>query len=239
MTRILAAVHSLLDAELESFEPVLENRRKRDLWMTARKWLSGLAGVEDLAFWDLDPLRINDSGSVLNAIADSPLTETQHGAIIGTDNRLIELVDELVHGAPWWVKLIMPWISKAIAKRVALADRIYKTDAMRFPGGVRADLAADYENGILRGKHKTSAAIPDHAHDFVIPSVSQLLVPADGLDSHLGNVVNTAASHISGAVDWSDDGARTDEELVHAMLRRIKPVARSAPAKVQEVASAA
>jgi hypothetical protein len=45
-------------------------------------------------------------GSVLDAIARFPLKKTQHGAVIGTDNRLHDFINSRLHSAPCIVQLV-------------------------------------------------------------------------------------------------------------------------------------
>jgi len=176
---MLGFVNDLLDAELDSWPNKPENDRIRDSWRTARKWLSGLSGLEHLAFWDLDPLRLNDQGSVLDAIARFPLRSIQHGAVIGTDNRLHDFINSLLHDAPWTVRLVARLKSDTIDELVQQADDIYNTDAMCFPARTPPVLLAEYQQGIKAGTYNLAKDLAAAAHDFVIPSASQLLVPYD------------------------------------------------------------
>jgi len=171
----------------------------------------------------LDPLRLNEQGSVLDAIARFPLRRIQHGAVIGTDNRLHDFINSLLHDAHWYVRLVACLESNTIERLVKQADDIYKTDVMCFPAGTPAALLGEYQQGLKAKTYGLVADLPAAAHDFVIPSVSQLLIPYDE-SVHRGNLVNPTASHVSGAVQWNEAEGETDEELALRLLDRIKPV---------------
>jgi hypothetical protein len=217
----LAAVNGLLDSELDSWPEVSENERLRETWLTARKWLSGLSGVEDLAFWDLDPARLAQVGSVLQAINDYPLASIRHGAVIGSDNRLANFAKALLHDAPWYVRLLVWFKSGTVRDLLAQADGIYKDDAMSLPTDTPGSLAVEYRDGVPKGRYQLDTPLPAGAHDFVIPSASQLLIPGSNTGLHLGNIVNADASHLTGAVEWKSGDGETDEEHVLEILRRI------------------
>src|SRR5262249_32603011 len=59
---------------------------------TARKWLSGLDGDRQLAFWDLDSIRLNRPGSVMEALDNYPLMDTYCGAVAGDNFHLEPLL---------------------------------------------------------------------------------------------------------------------------------------------------
>lgn len=216
---LVAFVNDLLDAELRTWPESDQNRRLRETWMSARKWASGLSGLEDLAFWDLDPARMAEAGSVLHAIATYPLEAIQHGAVIGTDNGIHDLVDAAIHDSAWYLHVGAGAVEDTVKQFVGQAEDIYDNDAMSFPPGTPGTVADEYLNGIPAGKYKLTSPLPKGAHDFVIPSASQLLVPADA-PCHLGNLVNPKASHLSGARRWDE---MNDEVLVGRLLDLISP----------------
>jgi hypothetical protein len=212
-------VNGLLDALLHTWKGSQQKAHLFERLRTARKWLSGLSGVPDTAFYDLDPLRIGAQGSVLDSIQRYPLGAVLHGAVIGTDNRSCELVQALLASANWYVRLAA-WLWRGSIRRlVAQADAIYKDAAMSFPDGADATLLRDYQAGLPRGAEQLDRPLEARAHDFVIPSVSQLLIPAG--PAHLGNLVNPDASHITGAQLWEDREGKTDEDLVAQLLAKM------------------
>ncbi|HEY6911212.1 MAG TPA: hypothetical protein VI356_17670 [Myxococcales bacterium] len=219
---LVAFVNGLLDAELRTWPESEQNRRLRETWISARKWASGLSGLEDLAFWDLDPARMAEAGSVLHAIATWPLRTIQHGAVIGTDNGIHNLVDAAIHGSAWYIPIAAGAVEDKVRQYVGQAEDIYNNDAMSFPPGTAGTVADEYLQGIDPGRYKLDGALPKGAHDFVIPSASQLLVPADS-PCHIGNLVNPKASHLSGAMRWAGEDAPNDEELVGVLLDRLSP----------------
>jgi hypothetical protein len=217
-------IAALLDALLESFPA---SDPKCAGWLTARKWLSGLSGIEDLAFWDLDPKRIAEPGAVLQAIAAYPLTAIQHGAVVGTDNDLVDLIGSALHGAPWYDRLLEKLVAGEIASLVAQASVLYRNEVLSFGAGTPGSAAGDYLAGIAAGDDLLDRAIAPLAHDFVIPSISQLLLPARS-GVHLGHLVNPRANHLSGAERWAGWGT-SDEELVGQLLDHVQPVPGQPP----------
>jgi hypothetical protein len=143
----------------------------------------------------------------------------QHGAVVGTDNRLHDLINAVLRDAPWTIRIAAWWKADMIDALIQKADDIYKTDAMGLPSRAPAALAAEYTNGLKKGTYGLQTDIAGSAHDFVIPSVSQLLVPQT--PAHLGNLVNPNASHLTGAVEWPQNDGETDEKLVLKLLRAI------------------
>jgi hypothetical protein len=226
-------VNGVLDAELASWPESKDNHRIRQTWLSARKWLSGLSGIEDLAFWDLDPARISDVGSVLQAIAAHPLKVLQHGAVIGTDNGMHDLVDAALHDSPWYVHLGAWFASSKIDQLTTQAEEIYKTDAMCFANGTPGLVAAEYTNGVPAGTYGLKTPLAKGAHDFVIPSASQLLIPADS-SVNLGNLVNPDASHLTGAARWDTGDGKTDEDFVVELLNRLRLAVGAVPVPESE-----
>jgi len=219
---ILDFVTGILDGELASWPAGRANDHKRAIWSDARKWLSGLSGLPELAFWDLDPARLSEPGAVLNAINKYPLESIQHGGIVGTDNSMPDIIFTALRGQPWYVRLIA-WINSGqIRKLVELPDKIYKNEIMAYSPNTPSDVGQEYTKGITdHVTYRLDRDIPEKAHDFIIPSVSQMLLPVTKV--HLGHRVNPYGSHLSGAIDWQDGRGRTDEESVVALLRNITP----------------
>jgi len=216
---LIRFVNGLLDAEMETWAADPAKRALR-LWRTTRKWLSGLSGVPDLAFWDLDPLRVAEPDSVLQAIDAYPLGAVRQGAVVGCDGRLDDFVEALLAEEGCLLGLVGKLERKAIARLVRQAGAIYADHVMSFPRGSGA-VGSSYWEGLAAGTHGLDAAIEPKAHDFVIPAVSQVLVAAQGGANHLGNRVNADASHLTGADLTGRDGGRSDEDLVVEMLGKM------------------
>src|SRR5262249_30900813 len=91
--------HKLQIGEIVELLDSLYNLAKPDKGLsqfvrTARKWLSGLDGDKQLAFWDLDSVRLNRPGSVMEALDNHPLMDTYCGAVAGDNFNL----EPLLHG---------------------------------------------------------------------------------------------------------------------------------------------
>lgn len=220
LLRLLETLDHLLDRAKE--DGALAKHLEH--WRTARKWLSGLGGVPSLAFWDLAPERLAERGSVLESIASVPLRESWHGAIVGTDNKLADL-QEAALDKSFWGSLVDPVLAALFGPYEHDAGLLYSEKAMRFPpppaGGneVFAREADGYLHGLLTPAlpNREHTSVGARAHDFLVPSVSQLLYP-DAKDArHLGNKLNRLASHLSGADDTREPGT-SSRELLCGML---------------------
>ena len=212
----VGAICQILDAAIED-TPTSEPDRC-DILRTARKWLTGLLGEKVFtAFDDLDPTGLDDSRTILGRLATTPLTRTFHGAIVGSDTSLDDLVLE---GRSCLVR----WLVRHIVSRHWFATvedsyaRIVMDEAAAgVPhGDLHGKVAALYQTGVQRGA--SGLDLPPFAHDFVIPSVSQALyplAPPPAGEFFLGNVVNARATHVSGADERDRD---SDSPLVRNML---------------------
>ncbi|HEY5675420.1 MAG TPA: hypothetical protein VIR81_01460, partial [Myxococcales bacterium] len=138
------------------------------------------------------------------------------------DNRMDDLLDSATYDANWFVKIGVGAVGDKIARFVPQAEDIYKRDAISFPPGTPGTVADEYDNGIKAGVHKLDDELPKGAHDFVIPSASQLLVPASS-PCHRGNLVNRNASHLSGARLSSIEDVVNDAVLVGKLIDRLLP----------------
>jgi len=212
----VGAVCQVLDAAIAD-TPTSEPDRCSML-RTARKWLTGL--LEErlyTAFDDLDPASLDDPRTILGRLVTTPLGQTFHGAIVGGDTSLDDLVLEgrncLVR---WLVRHLVAqrWFATVEDSyaRIALDEA-----AAGVPhGDLHTKIAALYQTGI-----KDRAAgldLPPFAHDFAIPSVSQALyalAPPTAGDFFLGNKLNARATHVSGADERDRD---SDSPLVRRML---------------------
>jgi hypothetical protein len=74
----------------------LEIKQWNGALKSAKKWLSGLDKNPYSAFHDLDITSMEDKGSVLNLVNNYPLHRIYHGAIVGADNSLDDLVKSFI-----------------------------------------------------------------------------------------------------------------------------------------------
>ena len=89
----VGAVCQILDAAIADM-PASEPERC-DMLRTARKWLTGLLEEKVFtAFDDLAPAGLDDPRTILGRLATTPLARTFHGAIVGGDTSLDDLVLE-------------------------------------------------------------------------------------------------------------------------------------------------
>jgi len=178
------------------------------------------------AFRDLDTGDLDHPGTVLGLLADHPITQMLHGAIIGTDSGLSDFV---AAGRPWWMQLALRYLSTkaGFSDPIEQAEKAYSQIVMneletgRPLCGREAALAEAYRTGCrITGVGGSLIELPPQAHDFVIPSVSQALGPLNGEESDardyfLGNSVNPKGTHISGGDESDPD---SDKTLVMSML---------------------
>ena len=216
-------MNDLLDAELRNVGP---SDKRFPIWRSARKWLSGLSGIPDLAFWDLDPRRLEERGSVLHSINEYPLESAFHGAVVGSSNQLANFVELLLDAHGLLTHLAGALFRKKIEQLTAPPSALYSALVLDYPDLANPTasyrtLSENYLNGLPAGANRVDLPIPPRAHDFVVPTVSQLILDPHSSAYHLGNVVNPAASHQSGADGTGKVNGRSDEEIVAEMLRRM------------------
>jgi hypothetical protein len=215
---------------------------------TARKWLSGLDRSpnpvfehDESAFFDLDLGMLGEPGRVLHAVNNFPLQRIRHGAIAGTDDRLDSFVDAAalasVEGGPyaWILRRIVPLLERRFhaaliqalripgeAYRPAMAEQGFDDPQGNPVPPAIAGRLQDFANGISAGDKRyafeTLLPIKPRAHDFVIPSVYQLIEKKS--DVFLGNWVNPDASHLSGA-DTKQPAGQTSQQYLLKILRRM------------------
>jgi hypothetical protein len=211
-----AALATLLDSVINANRHDKDRRWLIDLLRTTRKWISGLSGEDGLAFRDLDPTRLDQAGSVLNAIETAPELVAWHGAVVGTDDRLEEFVRGLVRGTWSGIAiehLLRPWLTHYLQR----AEEVFRNQVMDVAGDGGHPLGARLT--AFRDAWATGArTLEPRAHDFVIPSASQLMAP--GGPSFLDNLVNKDASHLSGG---RLETRPTDLDLTCRLLRRMAP----------------
>jgi hypothetical protein len=194
------------------------------------------------AFFDLDLEMLGEPGRVLHAVNGFPLQRIRHGAIVGTDDRLDSFVDAAalasVDGGPhaWLWRRLVRWLEghfrAGLLRALQIPGEAYRQGMVEHPFDdpdhpkpippAIADRIQDFENGISPGDKRyafeTSLPIRPRAHDFVIPSVYQLIEKKS--DAFLGNWVNPDASHISGA-DTDQPAGKTSQEYLLKVLRRM------------------
>ena len=212
----VGAVCQMLDAAIADL-PASEPDRC-DMLRTARKWLTGLLQERVFtAFDDLAPAGLDDPRSILGRLVTTPLTRTFHGAIVGGDTSLDDLVLE-------GRNRLVRWLVRHLVARhwFATVEDSYARIAMDeaaagVPHGERhRKIAALYQSGVQ--DRAAGLDLPPFAHDFVIPSVSQALytlAPPTAGDLFLGNALNPRATHVSGGDERDRD---SDSPLVRKML---------------------
>jgi hypothetical protein len=219
----VSAVCAVLDQAIaDSVERGDTTSRQTSLLRTARKWLTGLSRDKvRTAFFDVDPSGLDSRRTILGRLVESPHQDVFHGAVIGANSSLEDLI---LQTRPWWQR----WaVRRFVApQRFSNIESAYTRiavdeDARHHPptGARRRRLAGLYVAGVPG--NAADPELPAYAHDFVVPSVSQalcLLTPPPPGNRFLGNVVNPSATHISGAYPG---GAPSDVPHVRRMLRTL------------------
>jgi len=170
---------------------------------SALKWLSGLQPLEfATAFDDLGAEKYAQEFSVLSLVHRYPLKRIVSGAVVGTNNKLDSIAFSVLgalYGAGSSVKPLGYDLKTNLeAASATFADTIMADAWDEIP--LRPAGAPDpveylkcYENDyVIR-----NATVLTRAHDFVIPSISQLL---EHDHRSVGNLVNQEATHLSGSV---------------------------------------
>lgn len=189
-----------------------------ELITTAIKWLSGLNGEKFSAFRNLSAESQFFDGSVYKLLYTYPHIKAKTGAIANANPNLKELFNDFL---PWWLDFFLNIKSKSQLFQTSLQDsfikagEVYRTGVIIETGNDAKKMRKiqDYTTGVT-GFTASDAApanassfrlapwapqcnIPPFTHDFVIPSVSELLDDTV-CRSFLGNVVNLGANHLSG-----------------------------------------
>jgi hypothetical protein len=197
-----------------------KDARQADILRTARKWLTGLSRDKiQTAFFDLDPSGLDKAGTILGRLIDSPHQDVFHGAVIGANSSLEDLI---LQPRPWfWRWAVRTFVAP---ERFTNIETAYSKIAMNEDANhlhppdtpLRRRLADVYARG-LPG-NGVDPELPRFAHDFVIPSASETLClfnQPPRKHRFLGNVVNRRATHISGAQPC---GVASDVPYVKRML---------------------
>jgi len=223
--------HFDVDAVVALLTAILTTPPESEVVATARKWLSGLTPpTPSTAFQDLSTLELDRAGSVLNLLATRPLERTLHGAVVGIDSSTDDLV---MQALPWPARVgvrLMPGLS-GLRERLDLVKRVYQEVILNerpLPARGRwKELVDDYwRDTHVQAPDGSPVPVPKCAHDFVIPSVSQVLGPrapapvdpGQAPPGFLGVLVNPKGSHLSGA---EAEGSASDVEPVKTLLREL------------------
>jgi hypothetical protein len=229
----VAALGALIDAAMADADAKrtsdAQGTLRFDMLSTTRKWLTGLSpgGAETTAFGDLSPSALDNRHTVLGLLAEHT-PSVLHGAVVGTDNGLADLV---AASLPWWgpwAKNLLVW-SGALKDAISASEKAYRQivmnelEAKRPLGPREAAIAQAYANGCrIVGVDRPFEQLPPYAHDFVIPSVSHAMGPINAARNPasqlLGNLVNPKATHIGGG---QPDGEESDRPLVVSLLERM------------------
>lgn len=177
--------------------------RLKSFFETAIKWLSGLENNPMSAFDDLDIDNYHRPYSVLRLVNENPLKQTYSGAIITGNSSSMNL---LLAGASWLVRILSIPLFWLKARRV---NTVYSDQVMMEqpdtsdPTGISAGLVRHYQEGYptetkasVIGPASPDFKLPAYRHDFVIPSVYQLLPGHEALS--LGHFLNLDANHNTG-----------------------------------------
>ena len=206
------------------------NKKSENFPATARKWLTGLlpapSPAPPTAFCDLDPRNLDKPSTVLGRLHRFSLKDTWHGAVMGSDIRVNDL---LAAGRNWLVRLaircVPGWLG--VADTLAAIEKPWGqicmdetvSGAAMAPEESRVALA--YMAGVrVFGTGTKSVKVLPRAHDFVIPSVSQAMHLFDDPQGprppkFLGNALNPKGTHISGGDETDSD---SDSSVVRSML---------------------
>lgn len=191
-----------------------------DFLSSARKWLSGLDDRptsrlfdrQESAFFDLDLSQLSVPGSVLECTTAHPLQRIQHAAIVGADRHLDDLVGAMVSEfatSKGWVgrviyRLFRRHVRQFLHEKLKIAGHAYAgaLEEQTLPPAPHPllDRVRLFEEGVSahdRTHKMRNGGLGPRAHDFVIPSVYQL-IESDS-PAFLGNWVNPRATHLSGA----------------------------------------
>jgi hypothetical protein len=206
------------------------NKKSEDFPATARKWLTGLVPAPSpappTAFCDLDPRNLDKPSTILGRLHRFSFGETWHGAVIGSDIRVNDL---LAAGRNWLVRLAIRFVPGClgVANTLAAIEKPWGEicmDEMVSGAGMAPEetrVALAYKDGAtVIGTGTKTLKIPPRAHDFVIPSVSQSMHLFDDRQGprppkFLGNVLNEKGTHISGGDENDSD---SDSGAVRSML---------------------
>jgi pimeloyl-ACP methyl ester carboxylesterase len=241
--RLVAAVdfetvHELLlmAEDAVKADPKLTARTRgfaRQFLRTARKWLSGLEprtdGYRATAFTDLNLFTLDDPWSILGSVNRRPLRRVLHAAVVNADPAAIDMVKAAF--PPWLDPLVakllgaIKWLDRPISPdNLDALSRRYRAEVMaeNRPQGV--PLSPDIQAALdeLDEGRSQDPILEARAHDFIIPSAYQVLVPNQSSKaSFLGCWVNPQSNHLSGSLAETAGGKR-NIELIKQALRAMR-----------------
>jgi len=165
---------------------------------TFRKWLSGLKGNKESAFWELSPRRLFSPFSVLSLI-QKPL-RAKTASIVTSNHQVEEMARDymaLTQGRwiRWAWRILRGWIlsrqigGQTLHANLTTIQRLYDQEIM----------------GRECGEH----------HDFMVPSSSQFIEDTPTL----GRFLAPRASHLSGKDPTSPGGREIIRHLLTALTR--------------------
>jgi hypothetical protein len=184
-----------------------------------------LSDNDQVAFFDIDPVRLDKSGSVLHALQRHPLKQIFFGAVPGTNYHLHHFFALFLH-------INQSFSASSYRSSVGFCIRLFASEEIvrkqtfdMLPQPVAnpplTALYKDWVSGAVRRSWNIVAgrSVPAWAHDFVIPSVSHLIPHQAQNETFVGNCVNQNASHISGAL--LNNFGRKDIYYATNLLKRI------------------
>ena len=244
------ALYSLIKTSYENrvkeLEPTqVNNDTLASLLKTAIKWLSGMQDDPLSAFDELDIRNYDKPYSVLYLVnhPQYPLKATYSGAVITGNNITTGLISSLMASFhPFLARLSglvhaglrgVIWVIGPLNKRIQRYNSIYRNTIMTEYGDNIPDapitmaLAENYQKAYPQGPGaeligSKTLTLPAQAHDFVIPSVYQV-VP-DKAEQLLGHRVNLKANHNSGQVIKSRPGQQNwqyTKDLLTILAQRL------------------
>lgn len=223
------------------------------LFETGVKWFSGLRDDPNNAFDEVDIRNFREPHSVLRLIKDHPPNGVYTGAIITGNPDLDDILRSALLGnrANTLTGRLVVWLKEQALNFARRNVRLFKIpvgENEKAAGGVyqsqimvehldseasptERQLQQNYAGtlSVLKPLADSPKVIPKQAHDFIIPSVNQVL-PDDPL--LLGHYLNLAASHNSGKSPDFPAG-RTNRDAIVQMLRLLAaklPPSRTSPA---------
>lgn len=200
---------------------------------TFESWLSGLNNDVNSAFFDLNINRLRDPFSVLSLINNEKyrLDGVYQAAIVGTDNDVRSFFRSfLIESWGWKMKIFGGFVMAllkvqrmfgfTIYDNLKKASRIFKSIILveneDSPGeALIEEKLRQYQEGIKE------LNIPKGAHDFIVPSVYQI-VNQEPDEWFLGNFINDSASHSSGCSTILKGG----KENVKLIIKCLKEIVR-------------
>lgn len=226
---ITGLIENLLDdfSKIEDLEK--SEKSLRDTLIAAEKWLSGLTADSNSAFHDLSVMNFEEEYSVLNLVNNYPLQRIYYGAIIGANNDFDQFIKSLVGSflgqMGWYFIKKKTLFHYPIADNIQSATDVYNLEMMTESKQVKEsanrqinEIIKNYEEGI------PSLGIKPRAHDFIIPSVSQIL-PVSDSDRFLGNIINKNAGHNSGKSREYKPGEKNYKHIFNFLKQLKKRIA--------------